>query len=49
MTPFRALVAVLLAALVAAPAALAQTGQVKYDDSGARSATGTRQTTMTMF
>ena len=31
MSPFRALVAVLLAALVAAPAALAQTGQVKYE------------------
>jgi hypothetical protein len=30
MTPFRAIVAVLLAVLVAAPAALAQTGQVKY-------------------
>ncbi len=30
MTPFRALVAVLLAVLVAAPAALAQTGQSKY-------------------
>ncbi len=31
MSPFRALVAVLLAALVAAPAALAQTGQEKYE------------------
>ncbi len=30
MSPFRALVAVLLAALVAAPAAVAQTGQQKY-------------------